>query len=369
MITLGINAAFHDSAAAIVVDGEVVAAAEEERFTRIKHAKRPLPFSAWELPFNAIDFCLGEVGATLAEVDHVAYSFAPSAFMAGWPAGATSVELPLEPWRQGQATDQDSPWDPLFAVHIVNAPRQLVDGAPHHLSRRLGGIDPARLPFAWHFLPHHLCHQASAFLAAPFERCAVMTLDGRGEAATTTYGIFTPLEGAPSYRTIGEVTMPHSLGMLYERITSHLGFLHSSDEYKVMALAALGTPSYAELLRARVQVGADGQFSCDVLQVVREALNAGFTHLALQGRVNETTAGPARMLPWAVQYFPCLPPAHSVAFGPVNVAVLPFRSITANWRPCLVQRSGCGSGSLSQIALMIASGFMPALRSAMPFGP
>src|SRR5207237_4790458 len=103
MITLGINAAFHDSAAALVVDGETVAAAEEERFTRIKHAKRPLPFSAWELPFHAIDYCLGEVGATLAEVDHVAYSFEPEAFMADWPQEAGTIEPPLEPGRPAPA--------------------------------------------------------------------------------------------------------------------------------------------------------------------------------------------------------------------------------------------------------------------------
>ena len=81
MITLGINAAFHDSAAALVRDGELVAAAEEERFSRIKHGKRPVPFSTWELPFNAIDYCLQEAGVTLAEVDHVAYSYDPRRFI------------------------------------------------------------------------------------------------------------------------------------------------------------------------------------------------------------------------------------------------------------------------------------------------
>ena len=81
MITLGINAAFHDSAAALVRDGALVAASEEERFTRIKHGKRPVPFSAWELPFNAIDDCLRQAGVTLAEVDHVAYSYDPQRFI------------------------------------------------------------------------------------------------------------------------------------------------------------------------------------------------------------------------------------------------------------------------------------------------
>ncbi|HSN34693.1 MAG TPA: carbamoyltransferase C-terminal domain-containing protein [Ideonella sp.] len=251
MITLGLNAAFHDSAAALVVDGVVVGAAEEERFTRIKHAKRPLPFSAWELPFHAIDFCLAEAGATLADVDHVAYSFDPRTFL-GERAGAATLALPLEPSAAPHA-DWDNPWDPLFAAYAANAPRLLVDAVPHHLRAR---FPKGALRFRFHHLDHHLCHQASAFLAAPFESCAVLTIDGRGERATTSYGVYRD----DAYASLGAVHMPHSLGLLYERITAHLGFLHSSDEYKVMALAALGEPTYAGLLRAALRVGADGQF-------------------------------------------------------------------------------------------------------------
>jgi len=255
VITLGINAAFHDSSAALVVDGVTVAASEEERFSRIKHAKRPVPFSAWELPFNAIDACLAQAGITLADVDHVGYSFDPKEFL-GDKATPTSLSLPIEPALAPHG-DWENPWDPLFAAYIVNAPRQLVDGAPHHLQKRLTLPDPGRPPFRWHFVNHHLCHQASAFLAAPFARCAVMTLDGRGEHATTTYGAWSPEHG---YRSLGEVTMPHSLGMLYEQVTHHLGFLHSSDEYKVMALAALGQPAYRAVLRDQVRVGGDGRY-------------------------------------------------------------------------------------------------------------
>ncbi|HEY9066686.1 MAG TPA: carbamoyltransferase C-terminal domain-containing protein [Burkholderiaceae bacterium] len=256
MITLGLNAAFHDSAAALVIDGTPVAAAEEERFTRIKHAKRPVPFSTWELPYHAIDSCLRQADLTLAQVDHVAYSFDPGEFL-GERAGTAALWLPLEPAAHAVA-GWDSPWDPLFAAYVINAPRQLVDGAPQHLRPRLGGsLDKARGPsYRWHFVKHHLCHQASAFLAAPFARCAVMTLDGRGERATTTYGVYRD----DRYVALGEVVMPDSLGLLYERITAHLGFLHSSDEYKVMALAALGTPSFAGALREHVRVHDDGQY-------------------------------------------------------------------------------------------------------------
>jgi len=253
MITLGINAAFHDSSAAIVVDGQVVAAAEEERFTRIKHAKRPLPFTAWELPWNAIDFCLAAAGTVLARVDHVVYSFDPQLFLAGRAEG-DAITLPLQP----SATPDprwENPWDPLFAAYTQNAPRQLADGAPHHLRARFAGVRHDG-PHRFHFIDHHLAHQASAFLAAPFARCAVMTLDGRGERASTTYGHF---DGA-RYRPLGEVQVPHSLGLLYERVTTHLGFLHSSDEYKVMALAALGRPRFADALAHHVPVGTTGAY-------------------------------------------------------------------------------------------------------------
>src|SRR5438105_2713832 len=256
MITLGINAAFHDSAAALVIDGETVAAAEEERFTRIKHAKRPLPFSAWELPFNAIDFCLAQAGRTLGEVDQIGYSFSPEVFVAGRVPLDAPILLPMLPAQAAADGRWESPWDPLFTALIANAPGQLADGAPHHLKRRFAGVDESEVRQHWKFIDHHLCHQASAFLAAPFERCAVMTLDGRGEHATTSYGIYRD----DSYAPLGEVTVPHSLGLLYEQVTSHLGFLHSSDEYKVMALAALGRPVFAERLREHVKLGADGQY-------------------------------------------------------------------------------------------------------------
>jgi len=255
MITLGLNAAFHDSAAALVIDGVTVAAAEEERFTRIKHGKRPVPFTAWELPFHAIDFCLRQAGITLREVDHVAYSYDPQEFL-GEHARSEALLLPLEP-SAAPSAGWENPWDPLFAAYIVNAPRQLASGAPHHLRKRLGGVRPDEAPYRWHFVGHHLCHQASAFLAAPFARCAVMTLDGRGERATTTYGRWRD----DAYEPLGEVRMPHSLGMLYEQVTTHLGFLHSSDEYKVMALAALGTPRYARVLRAHLRLGANGDYT------------------------------------------------------------------------------------------------------------
>src|SRR5215213_9534089 len=243
MFTLGINAAFHDSAACLVQDGRVIAAAEEERFTHIKHGKRPVPFSTWELPFHAIDYCLREADIRLVDVDHVAYSFDPSLLL-GRRIGTEMIELPLEPSAQPVAKEWESAWDPLFLSSIVNAPRQLAGGAPHHLRGRFRGASHDG-PYRWHFVEHHIAHAASAFHASPFADAAVMTLDGQGERATTWYGVGRGTE----LEQIGQVDYPHSLGLLYERVTEHLGFLHSSDEYKVMALASFGKPRYVDAFR------------------------------------------------------------------------------------------------------------------------
>jgi carbamoyltransferase len=161
--TLGINAVFHDSAAALVRDGEIVAAAEEERFSRIKHAKRPVPFSAWELPYNAIDYCLREAGIDLRDVDRVAYSFDPSLlpFVRSLHGDGESIALPLEPSAHPAPAGADSPWEPLMMSYVVNAPRQLVDGVPLRLARRFHGARAGET-FEWRFVPHHLAHAASA---------------------------------------------------------------------------------------------------------------------------------------------------------------------------------------------------------------
>ncbi|RZI40273.1 carbamoyltransferase [Herbaspirillum sp. HC18] len=253
MYTLGINAAYHDCSACLVRDGEVLAAAEEERFTRIKHGKRPVPFSAWQLPYHAIDYCLKEAGIALPDVQHVAYSYDPALLLEDY-AGRATIQLPLEPSAHA-SSEWLSPWDPLFLSYIVNAPRQLAGGAPHHLRKRFRDVRHDG-PFRWHFVEHHLAHEASAFLAAPFDECAVLTMDGRGENATTSYGHYRDRR----YQRIKQVNLPHSLGLLYESVTGYLGFLHSSDEYKVMALASFGKPVYAPLLREVVHYTGDGDY-------------------------------------------------------------------------------------------------------------
>jgi carbamoyltransferase len=246
MITLGINAAFHDCSACLVEDGVVRAAAEEERFIRVKHGKRPVPFTVWQLPWHAMGFCLEHAGLTMRDVDHVAYSYDPNERL-GERQERAYIRLPLEPSASGGAA-----WDDLALAYVVNAPRQLAGGAPHHLRHLFGGGGKWR----WHFVEHHRAHEASAFLAAPFDDCAVLVMDGRGERACTSYGLW---DGA-RYRRIGQVDFPHSLGLLYEAVTGYLGFLHSSDEYKVMALASFGRPAYAARLRDCVQIQGGGQY-------------------------------------------------------------------------------------------------------------
>ncbi len=254
MYTLGINAAFHDSSACLVKDGQVIAAAEEERFTRKKHGKRPIPFSTYELPYYAIDYCLKEAGIHLTDVDHVAYAYDPFLQLNGHSTTDT-IQLPLEPSAHPVPAEWEAAWDPLFLSSIINAPRQLISGYPHHLQARFKDT-PLKGAYQWHFVEHHLAHAASAFFPSPFQEAAVMTIDGRGERATTlyAYGHGCDLE------LIDQVKMPNSLGILYERVTEYLGFLHSSDEYKVMALASYGKPVYLDAFRRMVEYSGDGQY-------------------------------------------------------------------------------------------------------------
>lgn len=254
MYILGINAVFHDSAACILKNGILLAAAEEERFTHIKHGKRPVPFSTWELPFHAIDYCLSVAGIHLKDVDHIAYSFDPYILLPEKYNEQQKIEIPL---HQDTPSEDEflNPWDPLFLSSIINAPRQLVDGWPHHLQKRYIGAKP--LKAQWHFVEHHISHAASAFHPSPFNNAAVMTIDGRGEKATTTYNIGNTTE----LNRMGQVNLPHSLGLLYEKLTSYLGFLHSSDEYKVMALASYGKPEFVNDFREMIKIGPNGQYT------------------------------------------------------------------------------------------------------------
>jgi carbamoyltransferase len=256
MYTLGINAAFHDSSACLIQDGQLLAAAEEERFTHIKHGKRPVPFSTYELPFHAIDYCLSVAGIHLTEVDQIGYSFNPNLLLKNRSMDE-EICLPLQPSQHTKSKEWYSVWDPLFLSFIVNAPRQLADGYPHHLQKRFMGAKASAEK--WQFVDHHLSHAASAFLPSPYREAAVLTVDGRGEHATTSYYI----GEQNNLSLLSDVRMPYSLGLLYENVTSYLGFLHSSDEYKVMALASYGKPNYVKEFRSIIHLGENGTYTID----------------------------------------------------------------------------------------------------------
>lgn len=239
MYTLGINAVFHDSSACIFKDGLLLAAAEDERFTGIKHGKRPIPFSTYELPFHAIAYCLETADIHLREIDHIAYSFDPYLLISDKESNE----------------DLKNPWHDLFIAYVQNAPSQLIDGYPHHLQKRFK--DSKVTDWEWHYVDHHLAHAASAYLPSPFMDAAILTLDGRGEIATTTYNT----ASANEIKRLSAVHMPNSMGLLYEKITSHLGFLHSSDEYRVMALASYGKPEFEKDFQEIIQTANNGQYT------------------------------------------------------------------------------------------------------------
>jgi carbamoyltransferase len=228
MRVLGVNAIFHDPAAALVVDGQVVAAAEEERFSRRKHGKPPVPFAAWELPEQSARWCLAAGGLAASELDAVAYSFDP--------------DLCQPPEHLGLI----DPWEWLRQEYARRAPSFLAEALP--------GLDPAQV----RFVPHHVAHAASAALAEPAggADCAVLVLDGRGESASHLAGAYRDRELV----TLAAQPLPHSLGLLYEELTAHLGFRRSSDEYKVMALASYGKARFLPLLRDLVRSDGEGGF-------------------------------------------------------------------------------------------------------------
>jgi carbamoyltransferase len=257
MYTLGINAAFHDCSASLVRDGIPVAAAEEERFTHIKHGKRPVPFSTWQLPYHAIEYCLKQAGICLRDVDHIAYAFDPAAMGGQGAALPETITLPMQPSQARRQPAEGSPWEPLLLSYIVNAPRQLIDGVPHHLRERFSGATLPQVMERWHYVEHHAAHEASAYLASPYDDTAVLSLDGRGERVTTSFGHFKDGE----FHRLKQIEMPHSLGLLYEDVTDFLGFLRSSDEYKVMALASFGKPSYVDDFRDIVRADAEGGYT------------------------------------------------------------------------------------------------------------
>jgi len=236
-VILGISAYYHDSAAALVCDGDIVAAAQEERFSRKKHDAG--------YPRNAVDFVLSQAGVKLRDVDHVAFYDKPfltferllETYVAYAPRGFSSFRMAMPVWLR----------EKLFQKNMLLK----------ELKRHEGGfVDPSKLLFS----EHHFSHAASAFFPSPFEEAVVLTLDGVGEWATATVAL-----GKGRELTIEkELHFPHSLGLLYSAFTYYTGFRVNSGEYKVMGLAPYGEPRFADLiLDTLVDLKEDGSFRLD----------------------------------------------------------------------------------------------------------
>ena len=228
---LGLNAFHADSAACIVVDGRLVAAAEEERFRRAKH---------WAgFPQQAIAYCLAEAGLTLSDVDHVSLNRDPNANFAR--------KLGYVLWRR--------PSVGLLRQRLRNR-KQWRD-----TSELLAGAFPqASFKGRIHNVEHHEAHLASAFLVSPFERAAVVSVDGFGDFSSAAWG----MGHGTAISVDGRVHFPHSLGIFYEALTQYLGFENYGDEYKVMGLAPYGEPTYRPALEKVLKLKADGGFELDL---------------------------------------------------------------------------------------------------------
>ena len=236
---LGISAYYHDSAAALVEDGRIVAAAQEERFSRRKHDAR--------FPGEAARYCLDEAGAALADIDHVVFYDKPlvkferllETYLAFSPRGLKSFVAAMPVWLK----------EKLYLKTVLK--REFA---------ALAGDGGARLPQLL-FTQHHEAHAAAAFYPSPFEEAAVLCLDGVGEWATTSVWTGRGSALAPHW----EIDFPHSLGLLYSAFTYYCGFKVNSGEYKLMGLAPYGEPRYAQRIRERlVDVKPDGTFRLDM---------------------------------------------------------------------------------------------------------
>lgn len=230
---LGLSAFYHDSAAALVVDGEIVAAAQEERFTRRKHDH--------EFPIHAIDYCLEEAGLTPDTLDYVAFYDKPflkferllETYLSYAPRGFRSFAKAM----------------PLWLKQKLHLPREIRKGLRDQYEKRII------------FTEHHESHAASAFFPSPFEEAAILTLDGVGEWATASFGT-----GRGSRMELThELRFPHSIGLLYSAFTYYTGFRVNSGEYKVMGLAPYGEPRFVDtILEHLIDLKPDGSFRMDM---------------------------------------------------------------------------------------------------------
>jgi carbamoyltransferase len=234
MRLLGVSAFYHDSAAALVVDGKIIAAAQEERFTRKKHDSG--------FPHRAVEYCLAEGGLSLGDLDHIAFYDKPflkferllETYLAFAPRGFKSFRTAMPVWMK----------EKLFQKHLLRKELEKIQDLKDLESKLL-------------FAEHHQSHAASAFFPSPFDEAAVLTIDGVGEWATTSFGMGKGHE----LTMLKELHFPHSLGLLYSAFTYYTGFKVNSGEYKIMGLAPYGEPRYVQtILDNLMDLKPDGTF-------------------------------------------------------------------------------------------------------------
>ncbi len=230
MVILGISCFYHDAAAAILKDGQLVAAAEEERFSRKTHSA--------DVPTQAVKYCLAQAGIRLDEVDHIAFYEKPfvkfdrilTTSLASWPLTFNAFLRAMPLWLKNRL------WMKRLIQKELETDKEIIFG------------------------DHHLSHAASAFLVSPFEKAVILTLDGVGEWTTTTCGYG---EGIDIHLET-EIRFPHSIGLFYSALTAYLGFEVNDAEWKVMGLAPYGKPTYVDRFEKLVRLADDGSFRLDL---------------------------------------------------------------------------------------------------------
>jgi carbamoyltransferase len=227
MIILGISCFYHDSAATIIKDGQIIAAAQEERFTRIKHDNN--------FPYKAIEFCLNSLKISINEINYIVF-----------------YEKPI------------IKFDRIITQHIQYFPKSIkafFKTIPSWMNEKLQIRDILKKKCHYHgkilFIPHHLSHAAASYLTSPFSQASILTIDGVGEWATTTYGFAKGVD----IELKKQINFPHSLGLFYSTLTAYLGFLVNNDEYKVMGLSGYGNPKkYYSKIKKLIKIQKDGSF-------------------------------------------------------------------------------------------------------------
>ena len=237
MYILGIGGLVHDASVALMKDGVIVAAVEEERFARVKHAGYQLT----RLPYHSIEYCLQQVGITADDVDYVGYYFLP------WKEFRQSCLFRLRrSWRVPK----------MAAYYAINA----ADILRQHLRAEQFFSRMRTKPLDFTFLPHHLCHAASAFFVSPFDQAAILTLDAIGESASTVLWF----GQGNQIKRLEAVRFPHSWGTFYALMTQYLGFRPYNDEYKVMGLASYSAPTYYRQMADVIHIRADGLYEINL---------------------------------------------------------------------------------------------------------